>query len=246
MAALTAKMATTNDEELDARRTELKNVLKERAKEIRSIGVEWLPLASRIFQKLIKPILLNQTELRELDTTTKKLRLQIAEQNKLIEAENAKASRTTDMSRQQALNRREEYERGLREQDSRLATLPDDIERLKEQTDSLKSQIREMNVSLGRSQADIDTTQGDLRNAQGAQKNRISAFGRAAELVSKDIDVSRWKTKPIGPLGVHVQCKEQRWGGVIDTLLGHSLNAYLVDNVEDENQLRKILKRHQW
>ncbi|KAG0150161.1 hypothetical protein CROQUDRAFT_104465 [Cronartium quercuum f. sp. fusiforme G11] len=222
MAALTAKMSEQNDEELDTKRTELKEILKNRHKDIKDIT----------------------NELREQDSTAKKLRTQLTDQQRLIDAENEKASRNTDTTRREALNRREECENEYKAQEGRLAELRSEITSMKAQLVSVKTRATELKNEIERAQRDINSTQKDLEEARRAQNNRLSAFGRSAEAVSRDVDASHWNNKPLGPLGIHLQCKDPKWASVIDTILGHNLSAYLVDNIDDENRLRKILQKH--
>lgn len=53
---------------------------------------------------------------------------------------------------------------------------------------------------------------------------------------------TRWKgDSPVGPLGLHVRLKENRWANALRLGLGHQLGGFAVTDYQDRGILRKIL-----
>ncbi|WFC99623.1 RNA helicase [Malassezia yamatoensis] len=86
-----------------------------------------------------------------------------------------------------------------------------------------------------------------LRRCEDAASNRVTAFGgRQMPQILADIQrESRWKKRPVGPLGMHMQLRDNRWAPVVEAVLNDALNAFCVTNHADRSMLTRILQKHQ-
>ncbi|EGG00382.1 uncharacterized protein MELLADRAFT_118060 [Melampsora larici-populina 98AG31] len=221
---LNSKMSVANDDQLQQKCTELKTDLKKRHGELKKLN----------------------NDLRDSDTAIKKFRKDLETQQVQIDAENAKASRTTATTRQDAINRRDECENEIKVKESeidagqrRIAELNDDLQQSKADSDKFKGEVEGL-------KSDLDRLSNDLNRAVSAQADRFCAFGRNAKNVMEQIAASRWNEKPLGPIGLYVQCEDKAWSQLLETVLNRTLGSFVVTNRDDENQLRHILKSHQW
>jgi chromosome segregation ATPase len=72
----------------------------------------------------------------------------------------------------------------------------------------------------------------------------LRAFGNSIPQVLQAIErENRWKSKPVGPFGNFVKLKDPVWVDTIESYLGMSLNAFLVENFEDQRILSDILSK---
>ncbi|PKI84171.1 Smc6p [Malassezia vespertilionis] len=85
-----------------------------------------------------------------------------------------------------------------------------------------------------------------IRRCVDAASNRITAFGgRAMPQVLAEIDKEpRWHTKPLGPIGLHMRLRDQRWAPVMEAVLNDALNAFCVTDHHDRAMLSRILQRY--
>ncbi|KAF4556303.1 AAA domain-containing protein 7 [Elsinoe fawcettii] len=80
-----------------------------------------------------------------------------------------------------------------------------------------------------------------LRNEAG-QRTRAyhQSLGDLQRLIQHE---SRFKEKPIGPLGMHVKLKKPDWSSVIESVFGGVLNSFVVTNAHDSGVLRGLINR---
>ena len=92
---------------------------------------------------------------------------------------------------------------------------------------------------------EISNLRKDLAKLQGAKGNDLYAFEGATQ-IRREIDAHKnWISKPLGPIGSFVKIKREfvHFASVIDSLFGQHLNAWVVNNPQDREQMMKILKR---
>jgi chromosome segregation ATPase len=65
------------------------------------------------------------------------------------------------------------------------------------------------------------------------------------EQLVRDIDrETRWRAKPVGPFGLHVNLVKSEWASIIETTLGGSLNSFAVTCADDQILLAQILRKY--
>lgn len=71
----------------------------------------------------------------------------------------------------------------------------------------------------------------------------MAAFDRRMPRLLAAIErESRFREKPVGPAGLYVTLREQKWLHIIETMLGGTLNAFVVTNYEDSDVLKKLMR----
>lgn len=83
-----------------------------------------------------------------------------------------------------------------------------------------------------------------LQRCRDAERNRITAFGgpdmpRVMAAIERE---THWRSKPIGPLGLHIQLNDLMWAPLIESVLADPLNAFVVTNHDDRARLARILR----
>lgn len=163
------------------------------------------------------------------------------------------------------LNRKIEEKRRLQdaEETPEQAKTKADIRKIEELVNSLKRElpIREADVNdklsaaqqaeeeenrirgdLFQAEEGIKRTTQALNGLRSQMNNRLLAFGQGIDQVLKDIDRARWRhSKPIGPLGMHVQLLDWDYKDLMSSLLGGLMNAFAVRCSEDRHTLFQIL-----
>jgi len=82
---------------------------------------------------------------------------------------------------------------------------------------------------------------GNLQRDQGrpfeAYRNNMEQLVRAVN------NETRWRSKPVGPMGNHVRLLKPEWSGLIEKTFGGLLDSFSVTNAEDKNLLNQIMGR---
>ena len=97
---------------------------------------------------------------------------------------------------------------------------------------------------------DLERAQNDLRNVSNNDANavtrRLGMIGNELPRVVAEIEKTRFRERPVGPIGMHVKVKDghgRRWGKAVEKILGWMLKAFVVTNTEDQYTLKGILMR---
>ncbi|CEI95165.1 hypothetical protein RMCBS344292_09361 [Rhizopus microsporus] len=169
------------------------------------------------------------------------------EQNqKLLEAETAKLEANSrkkrtdiqeevDKMQEKVQERRKKCERIEKEQED----LEKEMEKLKEKKEGL-----ERESSLKRNQA--IQLQNQVRSMETQRGNHLTAYGENMPKVLEEIRrENRWqKRRPVGPFGTFVQLKYSQYANILESYLGKTLNAFVVEGFQDKQLLIEILKRN--
>ena len=90
----------------------------------------------------------------------------------------------------------------------------------------------------------VNFSNNTLRNLERQTTNRLSAFGTNLEGVLDDINRTKWvHSKPIGPLGMHVQLENDKYKRAITAYLGPMMCSFAARCKADQTTLIGILKR---
>ncbi|KAI8148037.1 P-loop containing nucleoside triphosphate hydrolase protein [Fennellomyces sp. T-0311] len=187
-----------------------------------------------------------QNDIKELNELVRSAKQQVTKFQKEIDAETAKQEASS-----QAMN------------DARQAKLDALNEKKSQKEEKLldyKRQIGDLEVLVGEHTAarkafngrdvEIETRKRntmqklqDLRNQKG---DRLRSFGRNVPQILQDIQrETRWKRRPVGPMGRFLTLKHMEFSETMEIVLGKFLNAFLVENYEDRKLMSAILDKRQ-
>ncbi|CAH7690120.1 hypothetical protein PPACK8108_LOCUS25366 [Phakopsora pachyrhizi] len=217
-----AEKASRNDDLLESRRVDLNRTIKQMSDQIKSLNAE----------------------IRETNATVTRLDGQIHAQQKEIDAENAKSLRNTTSSRQQSIDRVKELRIEIETIEGSLKDIQDSLGRINESGREANMRCKAVDADLQSIDKEIRQLHNTIQQTENAQSNRLHAYGQNAQKLRQAIDNERsWSEIPLGPLGMHIQLKENIWAPVLEIALGTSLNSYLVTNRNDEQKLRSLMSR---
>ena len=57
---------------------------------------------------------------------------------------------------------------------------------------------------------------------------------------------SRFRDKPVGPMGFHIRLKKPEWASVVETTCGGQLDAFVVTNKQDQSILSELMRKNNW
>ena len=131
------------------------------------------------------------------------------------------------------------------EKDDQIRRCKDDLDGLYKEKEEQGIKQKETKISLDQVKKTIYHQRNKIEELLGQKSNRLRAYGSKVPEVLEAIErETRWKRKPVGPLGRFVKLKYQEYRDTMEILLGKFLNAFLVEHYEDRRLLMSILERN--
>jgi len=125
----------------------------------------------------------------------------------------------------------------------------ENAKRAQQQTIDTKDQEwRKARDQRGQLEKQITDLQSNIKQMTGAKASKLTLFDKNMPEAVKRIEAlkSRFREKPIGPLGMHVRILKEEWTPICEHLFGKNLNGFLVTTHEDQLTLRRILNDTNW
>ncbi|KAK5107163.1 hypothetical protein LTR62_001688 [Meristemomyces frigidus] len=83
-----------------------------------------------------------------------------------------------------------------------------------------------------------------LTEMQRSQARPLAGYRPNMELLVRAVDSeTRWRHKPVGPMGRHVRLLKPEWSSQIEKTFGAALESFVVTNSEDQRLFREISRR---
>lgn len=91
---------------------------------------------------------------------------------------------------------------------------------------------------------EVDRADVRVKELQRTRGQQQSAFGEKLPLLLRAIDQeTRFRAKPVGPLGQHIRLLKPEWSSIIESTLGDSLKSFAVVSKQDQTLLSGIMSR---
>lgn len=122
---------------------------------------------------------------------------------------------------------------------------------LENQNTADRENLEEANKTVSQLQAreseksyELRACQENLHQAKQAEGNVMQGFPKWMPSLLRAIDNEPgFRQKPVGPLGMYITLKEQKWMGIIEKFLGTTLTSFVVTNYADGDLLKRIMDR---
>lgn len=136
----------------------------------------------------------------------------------------------------------EKCKRRIQEADQQRREAEVKVADLSPKVTEAQSSLTSTGAELHGAESKADQIESDIRAARESQRDSIHSFGHASRQVSERLGSNWTGSKPIGPIGRHVQIKpeHQKWSTCIESVLGPQLNGWIVTTNEDKVKLSKL------
>lgn len=186
----------------------------------------------------------NKAETQKNIGEIKNLENEIKNTEKLIRIEQRKIDELQGGSRETLNENLENVKKEINETENRRTQLKLQYNQLKDRRDpEVIALTREYDDSNSRLK-DLDQQKSALQMESSSQ---YAPWGnKMHELVRAIKSRTDWNSEPIGPAGSYVQVKSEftEWKPLLSTVLGKSLDAFIVTNESDRYRLDQMLKRY--
>lgn len=163
-----------------------------------------------------------------------------------IADEQAKLARDVQAERQPILARIEE----LNNENAKLAVAAQkakiDIEDLEEGNAPFREDYAEIKRAIDRALGEREQTVGRINNLKRATQDSYANYHDNMSKLVQAINKTNWNARPIGPIGMFVKLKDNRWSVVLESFFAETLNAFVVTNQQDFDKLTHLKRQVKW
>ncbi|KAL7411312.1 P-loop containing nucleoside triphosphate hydrolase protein [Mrakia frigida] len=169
----------------------------------------------------------------EINTDKETIRTELAK----LEVDNSAEKAARDEQIQTLIDSIDQANAGIPVLQTRIGSLTDDRTKSQTSLDALLAQIRQVDT-------DLATMQGRKNNLVGGRgAGPLAAYGKDLHLLIAQIQSKTWRgEKPLGPLGLGVKLKDERYSNLVQSVLGPVLCSFAVTHAQDRYQLLTLLK----
>eukprot|EP01091_Cochliopodium_minus_P014479 TRINITY_DN4917_c0_g1_i1.p1 TRINITY_DN4917_c0_g1~~TRINITY_DN4917_c0_g1_i1.p1 ORF type:complete len:1091 (+),score=400.24 TRINITY_DN4917_c0_g1_i1:47-3319(+) len=147
----------------------------------------------------------------------------------------------------------DERNKKIREKQEQMSKLANDLRQNINSLNDIQPSITkhrnekvEIKKALDRFNHETRSIGEKLSRFKESKKNKVSLFGKYMPAILEDIKrCTEFKKAPIGPIGIYIKLKSDKWGCAIENAIGKFLESFICDNSDDSNVLLRIAKRHQ-
>ncbi|SPQ25865.1 a8c4cd54-fa40-49e1-ac50-85be1e6a26dc [Thermothielavioides terrestris] len=113
-----------------------------------------------------------------------------------------------------------------------------------QKADDAKKALETIGDELLRKRGEINSVEARINSLQEHRGSVFDAYeAKVPDLLRMIENEHRFKDKPIGPLGTHVQLLKPEWSSILEKTFGINLNAFIVTSKSDETLLRGMMNR---
>ena len=138
-------------------------------------------------------------------------------------------------------------EAAKQELEARLQSTRNHADNLQHNNDVANEKRNEIKQKIRQATENIRDNERNMRSIQGEGGSKVGLYGEKMPRLVAEIQkkLSQFQKAPIGPLGIHVEIREnvsKKFVEVIETELGNLLTSFLVDNFQDKRILDRLAK----
>jgi structural maintenance of chromosomes protein 6 len=176
------------------------------------------------------------TSLKSTNNQIKGYESRIAEETRRLEVNTQAKREETNRKLQAARDKVAEAEAYLKE-------LEDSMRQKSAERDSTGKEGVEAEQAMKMAQDQVDNCNAMIQRAKEQEQNNLAPYGKDMKRVLAQIERMKWRGQiPVGPLGVYVKVKDQRWAPLLRSQLGGFMTAFACTDARDRPQLKRLLQ----
>ncbi|KAL0939440.1 DNA repair protein [Colletotrichum truncatum] len=146
---------------------------------------------------------------------------------------------------------RQEQEKLLNEAKSEEANVKEQIEQGEKRLPKLREEVkiaREFEaagkVDINKKREEISLAESRLRGLERNGGSAWAAYDKNLPHLLQAIEQDNgFEEKPVGPIGAYLQLLQPAWSSILETVLGATLDSFLVANKSDQQRLARLMQR---
>jgi chromosome segregation ATPase len=120
---------------------------------------------------------------------------------------------------------------------------------LQDNTRAAQSEKRNADQELEKAKSNEQHVKANIQSLQGNQRNWLDSYQNPAglrKLLQAIEQDTRFREKPVGPVGRHVKLVKSEWGYILEKQFGAALNSFVVTSKADQTVLSELMRRNNW
>ncbi len=203
-----------------------------------------------------------ETEFRQVSGQYKSTLLDIRKQEAQIEKKTKSKAELVNKLNEDKKNSRIDYEEEKRNKDAKVGEFKSkiketyDLGKLKTQealgykatVDQNTKKINDLNFAVTDNERAIKNLNSDIEKFRRAKSDQLVRFGEfmpnLVGEVHRQFNAGKFKQKPLGPIGMYLQPREDKWTLAIEQCIAGTLMAFVCGNYEDERLMHQLIAKH--
>ncbi|KIW02792.1 uncharacterized protein PV09_05853 [Verruconis gallopava] len=139
----------------------------------------------------------------------------------------------------------------IKNAEDQLITLKDEIQQRSSESASMdrdlknaRDEVEDARTALENHKASIESVEKRISAFQRERGNWMAAYSpKLSALLNAINRESRFREKPVGPMGRHIFLLKPKWADILEKQAGAALNAFVVSSKADQTILSEIMRR---
>lgn len=185
-----------------------------------------------------------QAEHREIKNGVNLSRTQCENIQKAIDEEQGRLAAANGDGHAAKLAGIDNAERACKDIKDRIMTHESALPQIEVRRRAAELKCNDYKPNVLRRREELSEANRKLQNLQQDQGQQDAGYDRNLNTLLKAIrNETRFREKPVGPLGYHVRLKTPEWSSVLERTFGNALEAFVVTSKADQYILSELIKR---
>ena len=185
-----------------------------------------------------------QNDEREFQDNLTRVKKSIEHLQDQIRVENEKNAKHSQAQQDILTHRLEDAKTAHTTAEQTLRTIENDLKTAQASAGDTASRGKAIDVQIQQARKEAGVVRAQIGNLEKEQDNSLAPYGRDMKRVLDIIARTEWRgQRPVGPLGIYVKVKDQRWAGLMQTVIGSLMTAFAVTDPQDRQKLSQIMQQ---
>ncbi|RMY28840.1 hypothetical protein D0866_09127 [Hortaea werneckii] len=186
----------------------------------------------------------NQEQQRRMREDLRSHKLQVQERSKAVEIEQARINGAEGPAHVERLQKRDELKEAVVKAKEKQEEHAPRRQELKQRHDAGFRDQEQAKEEGEKQQEAFRNANAELQRLKRSEGRPYDGYRPNVEQLVRAVNnETRWRHKPVGPMGKHVRLQQPIWGPLIEKMFGQALDGFVVTCTEDQRLLTSIMQR---
>lgn len=185
-----------------------------------------------------------KTQQRMMHQNMRQHKSRIEQTRKNIEEEQGRLAGAEGAEHAERMSRMEELKEAAEEATRAQMDHGKGFAELQGKKDEATKALDSAKPSLGEKRGRVKHAEGQLQRFKSQQPRPFEGYRQNMEQLVKAVNnETRWRSKPVGPMGKHVTLVQVKWSSQIESTFGMTLDGFVVTCKEDQALLSGLMRK---
>jgi len=178
-----------------------------------------------------------------MDASVKQLKATILGLQTRIAEESAKTEAATQGKREEVHRKLQQAKEDVTSAESYKSDICQQKRQKQGELDGYTAVGNDAVAKLNKLKDDIQQAEHRLEGFLQQEKDNLAPYGNNIKAVLAEIGKKKWYGEVLGPLGMYVRVKDQKWAPILRMQLGNHMYSFNVTDGRDLPQLKELFRR---